>query len=72
MEAIPFFSVISLHRLGGAPDLRAACVFGQRLGVYHPFGGSVVVFYFALAPREKGNPASDQRVGKSVAAYPKT
>jgi hypothetical protein len=26
-----------------------SCVFGQRLNSYHPFEGSVVVFYFALA-----------------------
>jgi hypothetical protein len=25
------------------------CVFGQRLNGYHPFEGSIVVFYFALA-----------------------
>ena len=49
MEVIPSFSVISL---GGAPDLRARCVFGQRLRLngYYPFEGSiVVVVYFALA-----------------------
>ena len=62
MEAIPSFSVISLRRLGGAPDLRVPCVFGQRLNGYHPFEGSIVVFYFALAPREGEDSASDQRV----------
>jgi hypothetical protein len=39
MEATPPFSVISLRRLGGAPDLRVPCVFGQRLDGYHPFEG---------------------------------
>jgi hypothetical protein len=45
MEATPPFSVISLRRLGGAPDLRVPCAFGQRLNGYHPFGGHIVVFY---------------------------
>jgi hypothetical protein len=39
MEATPSFSEISLRRLGGAPDLRVPCVFGQRLNGYHPFEG---------------------------------
>jgi hypothetical protein len=48
-EATQSFSVISPRQLGGAPDLRAPCVFGQRLNGYHPFEGSIAVVYFALA-----------------------
>ena len=50
MGAILSYSVISLRRLGGAPDLRVPCVFGQRLNGYHPVEGSIVVFNIALVP----------------------
>ena len=36
MEAIPPLSVISLRRLGGAPDLRVPCVFSQQRDGYNP------------------------------------
>jgi hypothetical protein len=49
MEAAPSFSMICIRRLGGTPDLRVPCVFGQRLNGYHPFEGTIVVWYFALA-----------------------
>ena len=48
-KAILSSSVISFRRLGGLPDLRVPCVFGQRLDGYNPFEGSIAVFFFALA-----------------------
>ena len=69
-------SVISLCRLGGPPDLRAPCIFGPRLNGYNPLKGPIVAFHFTLALvealRAGKNPAPDQRVGKFVAACPKT
>jgi hypothetical protein len=70
-EAILPSSVISLRWLGGSPDQRVPCVFGQRLKGNYSTEGSMVAFFFALALRVRRGrsacrPASRQVFGSAT------